>query len=649
MIDLLVAFWVVFAACGMGLLLTPRKLWPEDAGLRLPLGFALGAGVLIGLTWLSGMTGTLHGIGRWGILPAATVAAAAGWKRERSLPGRLLRDLAPGRSAFQVALSVVLALLILKNFLAALTPEVRHDAIDYHIQFPSLYAAGGRIADESWSVMSYLPFNMEMLYTLALLWGRDTACKLLHFSFGVFALVGITGLGRRWYRPRTGLFAAVLFAVTPQVARISMTSFNDLAAALFATLSLALWFEHWNGRSLAGERGTLPGLHLVFAALMMGLALGVKWSAFPVLLMPLLVAHGWFLLTNRTPVGRAALELGLLLLLPLLLFAPWCIRNYLFTGNPVYPLFNGLFGLSGPEARAAEVFIQGCRPPPETYGIPEIFIYWKGRLRDIGFAGSTIVYLFLIIPPVAAAVRRRKVPEDGIPRDAGLFAGYPRRPSVDNLSLVFLVPAILGFLLFTYNADGRFLLPVYPVMALLVARSVETLAGLPSVARVFGRGGGKGGEADGFAGAALVLTGLLLMSSFYHMRNFHRDLGEPWFPVLGARREAFLRERYPLLPVLNALPEGSYVLGTGFPARVPNLPAVKVGVNVIEERTGPRPYSAEALDGALRKTGITHIFLPCGYPLDPAALEGVVRDYATLVAEKDGQRLYLLDGAELVD
>jgi hypothetical protein len=643
MIDLVVAFSVVFAAAGSGLLLAPRRLWADHPALRLPLGFALGSGILIGLTWLSGMTGTLHSLGRWGILPAATVTALAGWRRERRLPGSLIRELSPGRSAFAAALWLLLAILVLKNFLAALTPEVRHDAIDYHIQFPSLFAVTGRIADEPWSVMSYLPFNMEMLYTLALLWGRDTACKLLHFSFGVFSLLAAIGLGTRWYGLRTGLFAGFLFAVTPQVARISMTSFNDLAAALFLTLSLGLWFEHWGERGVDGNGPGRPGIRLVSAALLMGLALGVKWSAFPVFFMPLLLAHAWFLLMSRVSLRSSLAELGLLFLLPLVLFAPWCVRNFLFTGNPVYPLLNGFFGLSGPEALAAEAFIQSCRPPAETYGMPEILIYWKGRLRDIGLAGSTIVYLFLIVPPVAAAVRRGRNDEGRIADDTGLFAGFPRVPSVENLTLIFLVPAVLGFLLFTYNADGRFLLPTYPVMAVLIARCLEMLSRVPSVARVF-----RGGR-DGFPGAAIVLAALLLVSSFYHQRNFHRDLDEPWLPVLGERREEFLRENYPLLPVLNGLPEGAYVLGTGFPARVPNLPKVKVGVNVIEDRTGPRPYSAETLFRALREAGITHIFLPTGYPVDRDALEGVLRDFSTLVAAENGERLYLLDGVELVD
>jgi hypothetical protein len=646
MIDVIVWAWLVFVLAGAGLLVLPRRLWDSSPALRLALGFGLGAGLLIAVTFVAGMSGTLHGLGKWGILPLGTVLACGGWWRCRSLPMALARDLFRERSWFEVVLWAILIGLVGKNFLAALTPEVRHDALDYHIQFSNLYAVKGGITDEPWSVMSYLPFNMEMLYTLTLLWAGDSAAKLLHFTFGVVAVLATIGLGKRWYRRSVGLFAAVLFYLQPQVAMISNTCFNDLGRAAFETMALALWFELWN----AGRNGNTSHQKnpIVFLVVFAGLALGVKWATFPIFFGPLLVVHTWFFVRNR-PSWRRTGEILLLFLVPLILFLPWCYRSYRFTGNPVYPALNGRFGLTDPVSRQAEAFFQGHAPAPETYGIPEIFAYWGDRFRDVGLAGSVLVYLLLVIVPLAALAWWVSPARKQRDASSDLFVGLLRRPTPANLSLWYLVFAILGFLLLTYNADGRFLLPTYPIMALFVALSISSILGLAAGSR-------EGGNAEATESPLasrpllpLVLILALVANSVYHQINAHHDLREPWLPILGQAREEFWKARYPLLPVLDGLPSDALVLGVGFPARVPYIWKMKVGRNVVEERIDSRPYEAKDLYDALRELGVTHVVEPSAFPLWKDAFDGLKERYAVLVAEAGEHRLYLLKTPELLD
>jgi hypothetical protein len=87
--------------------------------------------------------------------------------------------------------------------------------------------------------------------------------------------------------------------------------------------------------------------HLIFAAIFCGLAAGTKYNG--------LISI--FLLSSFTPLifirsyggekkylSIRAAGFGLLfLVITLLTFSPWMVRNYELTGNPIYPLHNSLF------------------------------------------------------------------------------------------------------------------------------------------------------------------------------------------------------------------------------------------------------------------------------------------------------------------
>jgi hypothetical protein len=188
-------------------------------------------------------------------------------------------------------------------------------------------------------------------------------------------------------------------------------------------------------------------------------------------------------------------------------------------------------------------------------------------------------------------------------------------------------------------------------MALLVARSVEQIVEVWESDRAGGDGEERGLERPPVSGSLLIvlLLAALVGSSVYHQVNAHHDLKEPWLPVLGEARQGFMADRYPLLRVLNGLPQGSLVLGAGFPARVPYISKVRAGRNVVEERIRNRPYSGRDLWEALRDLGVTHLIDPSAFPLLEDARVGLKEHYAAVVAESGESRLYLLKEPKLVD
>ncbi len=636
MIDLFVVLWLIAVSGGLGLLLIPDAAWRESRLLHLSAAVAVGLGVLMLVTLGLGAAGVLLSVGRYGVPPVMTVIAAFGVVR-------WLRNPAYGRTfpsekftLFDWALIILSGLLVLKNLLASFTPEVRFDAINYHIAFPHLYVSTGGIEDYSWNVMFHLPQNIEMLYTLVLLWGSDSGPKLLHCFLGLGTLAVIYGLGERFFSRRAGLIGVFLFYVQPQTAMISNTAFNDLGRAFFEILALGCLMEFWRerGRKTAGleeEDRTWVYLAAVFA----GLSLGIKWTSFPVFFAPLFLVHGWYVF--RLGFRRDLLWTGVLLFfIPLFMFTPWMIKDLVFTGNPIYPFLNHLFGLSDQVSVEAERFMNSQAPQSSAYSWAGVLPYWLARLIYIGHAGSVIVWIYCPSVVVFALIRwiesRRRKGSLGL---AQVFSGFPSEPRAENILLIYTILSFVGFLFLTSNADGRFLLPTYPACALLLGHLwVKTERFLLSDS-------GKGNLVS--PGLLSTVKGIviaaLLANTFRHQYLSHRDLREPWYPV--SNRETHL-QRNPLLPGLEKLPKGSYVLGTVLPARVKCLPRVYVGRDTVREKTGPPPYSAETLYLALRELGITHFTDPNIYPLDRTAFEGLKDKYGRRVFSAGDAALYAL-------
>jgi 4-amino-4-deoxy-L-arabinose transferase-like glycosyltransferase len=239
--------------------------------------------------------------------------------------------------AVTVSLLVALVLLVAAVVPLCLVPPVAKDVLIHHLAVPKLYLEHGEIYEIPAMVFSYYPMNLNLLYTIPLAFGNDVIPALIHFAFALataWVLFSYTAsrLGRNW-----GLAAALLFLSTPIVIKLSSTAYIDLGVIFFSTASLLLVVKWLEG-------GFQPGT-LVAAGAMCGLAMGTKYNA---LISFLLLFCAVVFLRARYGEKKSssiqAVSSGVVFALTaLVLFAPWAVRNYLWTGNPLYPLFDGIF------------------------------------------------------------------------------------------------------------------------------------------------------------------------------------------------------------------------------------------------------------------------------------------------------------------
>ncbi len=498
---------------------------------RFCLAVGLGLGLLAVLTLALGSLGWLSTATAWAML---TVGLALGvlWLRQRRPP----TEAAPvgGRTdmlalAAMGVLAVPLAVALLGSTLppGILWPEEAfgYDVLEYHLQAPREYFAAGRIIFLPHNVYASFPQQVEMLYLLLMhllgdVYAAATACQLLHAALGILAALAVAACCET---PRRRLLALVLAASTPWLAYLGCLAYVENGLLLFTALAGVVVIDHLRcGGALTMRRALLAGL-------MLGLATGCKYTAGPLVALPLVAA--WVLTAKLSP-GRRAMLAAACGLAALAALSPWLVRNTLQTGNPVYPFAYRLFdGRAWSQQQARQWDAAHRLPPGETGAGPRL----RRALRELtGFVDRQAgTYRPSLFGPALVAL--------------GLLGVLRARTRLELTLIVWLAGMLGAWAGLTFIA-GRFAIPAVVPLALL------------------GAGQGGGAREDGLRnrfwsaalGWAVVLTALgsdLVLLGRYRQAavGFERSHGVPLLAAVG-QTDALVRYN----PLNELLPPDAY-------------------------------------------------------------------------------------------
>jgi hypothetical protein len=232
---------------------------------------------------------------------------------------------------FEVFLIACLVLGAVLHIIPAFAPEIEYDTLEYHLGALKEYQKAGRIHFLPHNFYASMPSLTEMLYLWGITLRSSTVAHLIHASFAGLTAIGLIAFGTRLGGRQLGLTAATLYYLLPFVTVLAETARIDLATTFFAFLAGAALHRHLFDADKHALR---------LAALAGGLAMATKYTAGPVVFLALILV----LLIHRKQSSilhpRSSILFLVLAVLPVL---PWLIKNAIFTGNPVYPLANGIF------------------------------------------------------------------------------------------------------------------------------------------------------------------------------------------------------------------------------------------------------------------------------------------------------------------
>jgi len=320
----------VIIACGFGLggcLLHITGMAARlDSLERLVHSLAVGLGSLVVGVLSLGLAGLLSRAAVLGLLATAAIVSLSRW--------RLLReDLRAGMKTLKAeltspahaALGVVVVAALLVPFAASLLPAAFYDSLLYHLEAPEVWLERGRLAAVPTNLHLNYPVNTSALYLATRCLSPSVSAGTLHWFFLVASALALITLAKPAGRG-VGVLAAALFVITPSTLEVAGYAAADLSTAFWCVAAFMAWLRWVDKRS--------PGL-LVLVGCELGFAVGAKYTAILVALIPVLVMT--LLVPGRRRLAVRLRHASLIGLAAMTCFSPWLVRNGLETGNPLYP------------------------------------------------------------------------------------------------------------------------------------------------------------------------------------------------------------------------------------------------------------------------------------------------------------------------
>lgn len=351
-----------------------------------------------------------------------------------------------------------------------------YDVLEYHLQLPREWFELRAVRPLRHNVFSHFPLAVEMHYLLAMQlrggpWAGMYLAQLMHVAFVALSVVAVHATARQFAPARHAVLAAVAAANVPWLALLGPVAYNEGGLMLFATLAVA-WAlraigtnaparsrgcadaEEASPRGSAatgdsGDRRTITSAAgrlsaWVIGGTMAGFACGTKLTGVPqvLLLVPPFVAI--VAIVHRRPVARVLTGAILFVAAGTLVFSPWLARNVAWTGNPVFPEAQSLFGRAHFSEAQAERWKRAHAPTERQRPVAARLAAAKDQILTGWRFG------WLLLPAGLAAT----------------IATF-RRPQA-KLLLALLLAWLVFWLGFTH-LQGRFYVPAIPLAAVALA------------------------------------------------------------------------------------------------------------------------------------------------------------------------------------
>ncbi len=311
---------------GVGRLLTRgcdyASTW-EEISFSVPVGL----GLLAYLTFTLGVIGCLYRGVACAAIAILSVLCTPVWLELGTRFARWLRN-AHVKWTWLFGI-LILAVILLPILLLPLYPPTAFDATMYHLAEAKQYTSEHRMGFNPYIRFNAFPQVNEMLFTLMLLLFDDIAAQQVQFLMMGLLAATLYSWALRWWDRTVGLWAVALWLSNPLILWLGSVAYVEIGLAVFVTLGAYALFNWLD---------TDKRSWLVASAVCWGFAAGSKYLA----LFPLLLA-GLFVLYVGLKQRRYN-SIAVFCLVIALLSAPWYVRSFHYTGNPVFPYLASTFG-----------------------------------------------------------------------------------------------------------------------------------------------------------------------------------------------------------------------------------------------------------------------------------------------------------------
>ncbi|MFA5351608.1 MAG: hypothetical protein WC357_09845, partial [Candidatus Omnitrophota bacterium] len=353
----------------------------------------------------------------------------------------------------RLAVSVLIGFFLVKLFIVLFNSTFGWDNLNYHFTFPVEWLKNGNLecpisvfGDPS---VSYYPVNGSLFYFWLIFPLKSVfLANLGQFPFFICAFLAVYSIARKLsVSQRYAFLAACLFSLIPNYFKQLKIAYIDIMDAALFLFALNFLFE-------ATKKVSLRALFL--AALSIGLLLGTKTTAMPlVLLLFIGIALVVFVGFKDRVIPALLVCAG-----AVVAFGGYAyIRNLIVTGNPLYPLNFKVFDIT--------IFKGVIDNAVYRTGISVGDFSLRKLLFSEGLGGQTLLFVFpvVLLSPILALWKMK-------PGAANYFRRY-----------LFILPVLI-YLVFRFVYPMANLRYIYCLFGLTLIIAFYILENFPAIRKI---------------------------------------------------------------------------------------------------------------------------------------------------------------------
>ncbi len=209
------------------------------------------------------------------------------------------------------------------GLLMSLAPPIEDfDALLYHLAVPERWLRDGGLITSP-TLTYWYPHLVEGSFVLPMAFGFDTSTHLIHFLWLALTVGIVWHWARQAWDDSTAWNSIAILLTMPSLLWLASWAYTDYALTF---TGIAAMYSLWKWKRLDDKKW------VSMAGVMAGMAMGIKYTSFFIPLVGVLIILLW----ERRNVQRLKI-IAQFVAIATLVAAPWYIRNWIWTSNPVYP------------------------------------------------------------------------------------------------------------------------------------------------------------------------------------------------------------------------------------------------------------------------------------------------------------------------
>jgi hypothetical protein len=351
-------------------------------------------------------------------------------------------------NTFQILLIIGIIVILIEYLILSLTPTMSWDATTHHYLVPKMWIEHGKIIPIPEVVFSEYPSNIELIYMIGMQSAGEIGANAIAFVYGFFLVMAIGVFIYRKGNLTACLIAAFVFISLPLLVETFTGGMIDVGFSLFCFMSFWMFVNY---------RESNQRKFLYLSAVFAGFAFGSKHLAIEFAVAMILAVVISDLIAKKFSFKKITLDSLTYLGIALLLAAPWYVKSFINTGNPIHPFLPGLF--YGWREVKEPISVHAWSHPEYSRGILSLITYpWK-ITNDFSF----LDFWVMAMSPLFLGT---------IP----LWWYYRKRFQQPFFSIA--IPFVIIFTLIAYRiapSSTRYMLPLLCVLSVLTGQSLAFL------------------------------------------------------------------------------------------------------------------------------------------------------------------------------